>query len=295
MGKLVVYSEFSEAISRIRQLDEIIQADSALDPDQVLEMVNYASQSHVAFRFVPNQFGLYATHSSITTMAGIPVIELARTPLQGWGRIIKRGFDLIGSILGLIVLSPLFILAALLIKITDPGKVFYSQRRLSRFGKPVMIYKFRTMMMKYSTGEQFGGLTNEETFRAMGRADLIAEFKKENKLANDPRVSRIGKFMRRTSIDELPQLFNVLLGHLSLVGPRPMLEDELERYGENLPQVLSLRCGLTGLWQVSGRTDIGFEGRVKLDLYYVENWSLGMDIRILFKTLKVVFSRRGAY
>jgi lipopolysaccharide/colanic/teichoic acid biosynthesis glycosyltransferase len=228
-------------------------------------------------------------------MGGVPVIELAQTPLQGWGRIIKRAFDLVGAFFGLIALSPLLLVVALLIKITDPGSVFYRQRRLSRHGDPISIFKFRTMMMKYSTGAEFSGMTNEEVFKVMGREDLIEDFKKENKLADDPRISRLGKFLRRTSIDELPQLINVLRGDLSLVGPRPMLEDELERYGDNLPQVLSLRCGLTGLWQVSGRTDIGFEGRVKLDLYYVENWSLGMDIRILFKTIGVIFSKRGAY
>jgi exopolysaccharide biosynthesis polyprenyl glycosylphosphotransferase len=297
MKALPLYRTKSELLSGIgaNGVDEFIQADSSLDPDEILDLVNYAYSHHLIYRFVPTQFGLYATNSSVQVLSGLPVVQIRQTPLEGWGRIIKRSFDIVGAGMGLIIAAPLLILISLAIRLTDPGPVLYHQRRLSRGGLPISIYKFRTMKLAFCTGENYGGRTIEEAFTAAGRPDLIEEFRKENKLANDPRISRIGRFLRRTSLDELPQLINVLKGDLSLVGPRPMLEDELDRYGNQLSAVLSLRCGLTGLWQVSGRTDIGFEGRIKMDLYYVENWSLGLDIRILLKTAFQLFRGKGAY
>lgn len=297
MSGMPIFRTKSELLSALGPggVDEFIQADSSLDPDEVLELVHYAATHHLIYRFVPTQFGLFATNSSVQVMSGLPVVQIRQTPLEGWGRIIKRSFDITGAGFGLIIAAPLMGLIALAIKIMDPGPVLYRQRRLSRGGRPISIYKFRTMKLAYCTGEEYGGRTIEQAFEAAGRPDLIEEFKKENKLADDPRISKIGRFLRRTSLDELPQLINVLRGDLSLVGPRPMLEDELDRYGDQLASVLALRCGLTGLWQVSGRTDIGFEGRIKMDLYYVENWSIGMDIRILFKTALQLFQGKGAY
>jgi exopolysaccharide biosynthesis polyprenyl glycosylphosphotransferase len=295
MEGLKVYPSFAEALKHIRSVDEIIQADSALAPEEVLDLVSYASTHHVAYRFIPNQFGLFATNSSVTMLGGIPVIELRKTPLQGWGRIIKRAFDLIGSIAGLILLSPLFLVIATLIKSTDPGPVFYRHKRLSREGHEVYVFKFRSMILKYCTGGAYSGMSDEEVFRAIGRPELIEEFKKEQKLANDPRISKIGAFLRKTSLDELPQLINVLRGDMSLVGPRPIVEAELEHYGDETATFLTLKPGITGLWQTSGRSDISYEERVKLDIYYVENWSLWLDIKILLRTALSVFTGRGAY
>lgn len=291
VGGLPVYSSFDDAkaAGAAKQVDGFLQADSALDQDEVLEMLDFASSRHLGFRFVPTQFGLYAVNSSVVMMSGVPVVEIRKTPLEGWGRIAKRTFDILGSAAGLVLLSPLLLLVALLVKIFDPGPVLYRQRRLSRWGKPISIIKFRTMKAKYS------GRPDGEVLRELGGEELVREFMKEKKLANDPRVSSLGRFMRRTSLDEFPQLWNVLKGDLSLVGPRPMLEDELERFGDSLNNILALRCGLTGLWQISGRSDIGFEGRVKLDLYYVENWSLLLDLRIILKTIWVLMKGPGAY
>ncbi len=271
------------------ELDDVIQMNPNLDRTEHLELVKACHSARINFRLVPSVVGLATAHQELGSIDGVPVIEIKPTPLDGWGRIVKRVFDFVFSLLGIIVLMPFFVIIAGIIKISDPGGVFYKQNRLSRNRQTVRIAKFRTMKAKYS------GRPPEEVFREMGKPELIKEFRKENKLANDPRLSSIGKFLRRTSIDELPQLFNVLSGHLSLVGPRPMLPEELDRFGDKLGSILTLKSGMTGLWQVSGRSDIGFEGRIRLDLYYVENWSILMDLKIIYRTIGVVLHRRGAY
>jgi exopolysaccharide biosynthesis polyprenyl glycosylphosphotransferase len=257
--------------------------------------MSYAATNHIGYQFVPNQLGIFAAHSEINTMAGMPIVSIRRTPLEGWGRILKRAFDLVASLLGLIILSPLFLLIALAIKLTDPGPVFYRHKRLSRSGQYISIFKFRTMKEKYSTGKGFSGKTDADIFRELGRPELVEEFAKEQKLKNDPRVSAVGSYLRRTSLDELPQLINILVGDISLVGPRPIVDAELEKYGVEQSKLFALRPGLTGLWQVSGRNDIGYDERVKLDIYYIENWSLGLDIKIILRTIWIVLTRRGAY
>ena len=294
---LPIYKTLDDALAKIRphQIDEIMQADSALDQDQVLELVNYATNNYISYRFVPNQFGLYATNSTLSSMAGIPMIEIRLTPLDGWGRIMKRAFDVVGAALGLIILSPVFAVIALLIKLRDPGPVFYRHRRLSRAGEDVFVYKFRSMKQKYTEDPQYAGKTPEQIFRQLGRPELVAEFRKAQKVQDDPRVSGIGRFLRRTSLDELPQLINAFRGDMSLVGPRPITPAELERYGDQGASFLALKPGITGLWQISGRNDISYDERVKLDIYYVENWSLHLDIKILLKTVLAILKRKGAY
>jgi exopolysaccharide biosynthesis polyprenyl glycosylphosphotransferase len=298
MRGLPIYSTFEQSLNYGNEaiLDEIIQADSALGQDEVLELVNYATNHHITYRFVPNQFGLYATNSSLGSLAGIPMIEIRLTPLEGWGRIGKRTFDIIGSMAGIIVLSPILLLVGLLIKLKDPsGPIMYRHRRLSRNGKEVFVLKFRTMLWKYCDGPNRPYKTAADTFRAMGRSDLIEKFNKVQKLDDDPRVSRLGRILRKTSLDELPQLLNVFFGDMSLVGPRPILPLELEHYGDNSSRFLALKPGITGLWQISGRNDVSYEDRVKLDIYYVENWSLLLDSKILLKTVRTIFKGRGAY
>lgn len=282
-------ASFIKALSGLN-LDQVIQMDAEINPREHLELVKSCHAHHVRFRLVPSVVGLATAHRELTTLDGVPVIEIKPTSLDGWGRIIKRIFDFSVALIALILLAPALVLIGLLIKLTDPGPVFYRQKRLSRDWRPVSLIKFRTMKAEYS------GQPVEKAFTALGREDLVAEFRKENKLTDDPRVSAIGRILRSSSLDELPQLFNVLMGSLSLVGPRPMLPEEVERFGQdNIMSILSLKSGLTGLWQVSGRSDIGFEGRVRLDLYYVENWSILLDIRILLRTILVILRHQGAY
>ncbi|HSX48033.1 MAG TPA: sugar transferase [Candidatus Nanoarchaeia archaeon] len=295
---LPTYTSLDEFIAhnKGRHVDEIIQADAGFDPDEILEMVNYASNHHLTYRFVPNQFGIFAVNSSVSNVAGLPMIELKHTPLEGWGRIVKRTFDILGALVGLIVFSPVFLLVAIASKIVDPGPVLYRHKRLSRVGKTIFIYKFRSMYLKYCTGPGYSGKTDAEVLADdLGRPELATEFAKEQKLNDDPRVHSLGRFLRKTSLDELPQFLNVLRGDLSLVGPRPIIEAELERYGTGQSAFLALKPGLTGLWQISGRSDLGYEERVKLDIYYIENWSLFLDIKILVKTALSVLGGRGAY
>lgn len=297
MKPLRVDSSLTNLRNRLKgaHIDEIIQADSTLSQEEVLELVQYAANNHITYRFVPNQFGIFATNSELSTLAGVPMVAVKPTPLDGWGRIVKRIFDLVSATFGLIMLAPFFLIIAIIIKLTDPGPVFYRHRRMSRTGKAMYVYKFRSMRQKFSTGKAFAGKSDLEIFEALGRPDLIEEFKRDQKVKNDPRVSRVGHFLRQTSIDELPQLINILKGDLSLVGPRPVVKDELVKYGRSRSTLLSLRPGLTGLWQVSGRNDISYEERVKLDTYYVENWSLWMDIKIIIRTIIIVLTGRGAY
>ena len=197
-------------------------------------------------------------------------------------KVIKRLFDIIVSFLGLLILSPLFLLLTILIKCDSKGPVFFIQKRVGRNGKKFGIFKFRTMRI------------NAEELIASFTPEQFKEWKENFKLKNDPRITRVGKFLRNTSLDELPQLINIFIGNMSLVGPRPIVEEELEWYGEKKSVLLSVRPGLTGWWATNGRSEVSYPERCDYELYYVYNCSLLLDIKILFKTFSAVFSRKGA-
>ena len=197
----------------------------------------------------------------------------------------KRVFDIVASSLALVLLAPLFLIVAVAIK-KDGGPAFYSHRRVGRDGAMFSCFKFRSM---YEDSEK-----RLETLLAHN-TEAKTEWEEHYKLKNDPRITRLGHFLRESSIDELPQLLNVLKGDMSLVGPRPVILKELEKYGEAKGTYLSVRPGLTGLWQVSGRNDLDYETRVALDVEYVESYSFRIDLIILMKTIRVVLEGRGAY
>jgi lipopolysaccharide/colanic/teichoic acid biosynthesis glycosyltransferase len=228
-------------------------------------------------------------------LGDLALLEVIATPLDGWGRVLKRGADVILGLVATIIALPFMLIIAILIKIFDPGPVFYVHERLTRSGKKIGILKFRSMKLKYCTGGEYSGMSDLEVFKTFNDPKLIEEFKRDQKIKNDPRISKIGSFLRATSLDELPQLFNVLKGNLSFVGPRPIVEDELSRYGDESGIFLHIKPGLTGLWQVSGRSDLDYADRVKLDIYYIENWSLGLDLAILLKTIPVLLFRKNGY
>jgi exopolysaccharide production protein ExoY len=209
--------------------------------------------------------------------------------------VVKRGFDIVVSLVALVLLAPLFLAIALAIKLADPGPVFYRHRRITFGGQQLEILKFRTMHARHSTGKKFGGRTDADVFAELGCPELNHEFGEHQKLRDDPRVSRIGAWLRRTSLDELPQFWNVLKGDLSTVGPRPIVQTELNWYGDASALLLLAKPGLTGLWQVSGRSELSYEDRVDLDLQYVNNWSVLLDLKIVVRTLPAVLSGRGAY
>ncbi|MBB3326194.1 sugar transferase [Microlunatus antarcticus] len=297
LGDRPVYATVERALDSHRvRIDEIVQTDTTMTKEEATRLMALANDRGMGYRFVPDLFGVFAASSTMATVDGIPVMEVRLTSLDGWATVTKRVIDVLGSLVGLVLLAPLFLTVAALVKITDPaGPVLYKQRRLGRGGRSIGVYKFRSMLWEYSTGADRPYKTAEEAFIAMGREDLVAEFAHEQKVADDPRVSNLGKFLRRTSLDEIPQLFNSLLGHLSLVGPRPITPMELERYGAHQRSFLALKPGITGLWQVSGRSDVGYDQRVKLDVFYAENWSTMLDVSILARTVTTVAARRGAY
>jgi lipopolysaccharide/colanic/teichoic acid biosynthesis glycosyltransferase len=221
----------------------------------------------------------------------IPAESTASSLLQAQslrGRVLKRGGDIVFSLLVLILGSPLFLLLAVLVKLSSRGSVFYRQRRIGRGYKGFGCLKFRTMRRDA-----------DRVLATMLEADpkLRAEFERDHKLKRDPRITPLGKFLRRSSLDELPQFINVLRGEMSVVGPRPIVWDELRRYGRNMDEVLSVRPGLTGLWQVSGRNNLTYRTRVRLDLTYVRNRSFWLDLGIVLRTIGVVLlpMDRGAY
>lgn len=200
---------------------------------------------------------------------------------------LKKGFDFFFSLSSLIVLSPLFLLIALCIKINSQGPVFYFQKRIGKNKKPFFIWKFRTM---YANAD----LALEDLLKK--DASLRDEWKKNWKLKDDPRITTIGKFLRKTSFDELPQLWNIFKGDMSVVGPRPVVEYEVTHYfKEKAEKILSVRPGLTGLWQVSGRNDLSYPDRVRLNEEYVDRQSFFLDMQLIAKTIWIVFSSKGTF
>jgi exopolysaccharide biosynthesis polyprenyl glycosylphosphotransferase len=217
----------------------------------------------------------------IRPVEGLPLLHVEEPTISGIGWVAKNLLDRVASALGLLVLTPVFAAIAIAIKISDPGPVFFRQPRIGREGNQFHVWKFRTM---YCDAEE--------------RLALLADQNETDgllfKIRNDPRVIPIGRFLRRTSLDELPQLINVLFGEMSLVGPRPLPAEDGDFLGDVRRRLL-VRPGITGLWQVSGRSDLSWDDAVRLDLYYVDNWSLTFDLLILWRTLGVVLARRGAY
>lgn len=283
------YTSFASAIQHLqdKQLHTIIQTE--LYPvtaanDQIL---SYAQEQHIGYRFVPGNSELFAGNMEVDLFHSVPIIAVHQTALIGWGRVVKRLFDIAASSLFLILASPFMLLIALLVKLGDGGPVLFRQERLSRFNAKIHVFKFRSNKMAYN------GLHPEEAFAKMGKPELIKQYRAHgDQLPNDPRISAVGRILRSSSLDELPQLFNVLRGDISLVGPRALVPFELEQYAQK-SLILSVKSGLTGLAQISGVRDLSFEERRKLDLYYVQNWSFWNDIVILFRTISVVMFHKG--
>lgn len=198
---------------------------------------------------------------------------------------IKRCIDIILSLLGLIILSPVFLLIAILIKKEDHGNVFYKHKRIGHMNKDIYIYKFRSMTNKYKTFDEFYQTLSDEQKQ---------EWDENFKLENDPRITKIGNFLRKTSLDELPQIINILKGDMSVIGPRPVVNDEIEKYGNQKAKFLSVKPGLTGYWAANGRSATTYEDRIKLELYYIDHCSLLLDIKIFFKTILSVLKKECA-
>lgn len=287
---LPLYHTMSELLQLPpRKLHQIIQTELYADDKKNQEILNYAQTHHIDYKFVPGNTELFVGNLDVELFRStIPMIAVHQTALLGWGQFAKRTFDIVVGGLLLLILSPFLLVIALIIKLVSHDTVFFRQTRLTRFNNKFRVFKFRTQYAKYD------GTTPEQAFEMMGRPELAAEYRANGDyLPNDPRITPMGRFLRRTSIDELPQLINVVKGDISLVGPRPLIPQELSVYNKR-HAILSVKSGLTGLAQVSGRRSISFEERRTLDIYYVQNWTFWLDITILFKTLRSVFSGEGA-
>jgi exopolysaccharide biosynthesis polyprenyl glycosylphosphotransferase len=247
--------------------------------------VRWAKNLRVQIDIVPRLFVAVDPRAQIHTLEGFPLIGLPPARLWRSSLSLKRLLDVVLSGVGLLLLSPLFALIALRIKLGSPGPVFYRHERVGMNGKPFKLAKFRTMYREAAG----------ELHRLLEDPAAREEFERTYKLADDPRVTKFGSFLRRTSLDELPQLLNVLRGDMSLVGPRPVTEAELERYHDDVVTLLSFRPGVTGYWQINGRSLTTYEERVWLDLAYVRGWSLKLDLAVLGKTALALVKGHGAY
>ena len=285
-----VFKDFAAARRSLhgKQLHTIVQTELYANGEENVTILTHAQEHHIAYRFVPGNSELFVGNIEVDLFQAVPVIAIHQTALVGWGRVVKRLTDLVLGGLMLLIAAPFMLLIAITIKLTSRGPVFFRQTRLTRFNQKFKVYKFRSNKIEYN------GLDPEAAFTKMGRADLIKWYRENgDQLPNDPRITPLGRFMRRASLDELPQLINVVRGDISLIGPRALVPKELDVYAKR-HAILSVKSGMTGLAQVSGRRDISFEERRKLDLYYVQNWSFWGDLVILVKTVWIVLFHRGA-
>jgi exopolysaccharide biosynthesis polyprenyl glycosylphosphotransferase len=282
-----------ERLANRNKVDEVLLADPDLPKEQALDLIAFTEERQLGFKYLADLFAASFGRIEMNTDGGIPVIEVKRTPLDGWGRIFKRLFDIVVSLFLIVLFSPLMLVIALLIKLTSRGPVFFFQlpngalaERVGEGGRAFPYFKFRTMK------EGAHALHNDPRFLkehgSLREGPLM-------KVKNDPRVTGLGRVLRAWSLDELPEFFLVLRGDMSLVGPRPHLPEEVALYKPHQRRVLGVKPGVTGLAQISGRANLDFDDEVRLDTWYIENWNPAIDLYILLKTPFVVLARKGAY
>lgn len=284
---VTTHNNFTDAIKKVRPAI-IVQIATVAHPTVNQETLRYALENYIEFKFIPSDFDELPDKLDFELfMESVPVLNVQPTALIGWGRVYKRVFELVICSLALIILSPLLLLIVI-INYLVIGNVIFGQNRLTRGNQLFTLYKFQTIKKDYS------GLSPEESFKRMGKSELIQQYRKNGDfLKNDPRYGRWAHLLRKTSLDELPQLWNVVKGDISLIGPRALVPEELDSYDKK-HLILNVRSGITGLAQISGRRDLPWDQRRKLDIYYVQNWSFKLDIQIIFKTAWQVLTGRGA-
>jgi Undecaprenyl-phosphate galactose phosphotransferase WbaP len=272
-------------LGREQGVDTLIFATPYTRREQLARMMSVASESFRSVLIVPNLNGV--TNSAVVArdFAGTLAVEIKQNLLDPWSQRLKRALDLVGTVFGGVLISPLVFVVAVLIKLDSSGPAFYGHQRVGAAGKHFLCWKFRTMHVNAER------LLNKHL---QGSPVLRAEWEQNQKLRDDPRVTRIGRFLRHTSLDELPQLWNVLRGEMSLIGPRPIVDAEVPKYGQVYELYKRIRPGMSGFWQVSGRSDTSYAERVEMDSYYVRNWSVWLDLIILARTVKCVALGRGA-
>lgn len=282
VGKL---GELNDLVRRL-DIDEIIIAESEVTHGRLLEIIDRAQETSADVRLVSELYNIIPEKVLLEKYLGVPVVKMPQNYESTLFNVYKRVFDVLLTSIGLVILSIPFLLVMLAIKLTSPGPVFFMQTRIGKDCKPFQFYKFRTM---YAGSDDTAHREFVDDFiRANGKTKI-------RKMTNDPRVTPLGRFLRRTSLDELPQLFNVLRGEMSLVGPRPCMPYELERYQDWHRRRLSVIPGCTGLWQVTGRSAVDFNDMVILDLFYIDNMSPLFDLRIILRTLPVMLLAKGGH
>ena len=270
------------------KVDEILLADPEASKQTTLDLITFTDVEHLGFRYSADLYATAVGRSVIHMFSGIPVIEVQKTPLDGWGAIYKRLFDIVGSFILIVLTSPIMLLTAIAIKLDSRGPIFFSRlddnKQMMRVGqgaKPFPYFKFRSMI-PHTHNMRYTELSAQDSRKG---SPMV-------KIQNDPRVTRVGRFIRKFSIDELPEFFLVFIGRMSLVGPRPHLPEEVAKYRPEHRKVLTIKPGITGMAQISGRADLDFDEEVRLDTYYIEHWSPLMDLYILLKTPFIVLFRK---
>ncbi len=281
------FAELPELIRRYG-IQEVIITEPAIGSERLFDSMMEVGRDHrVEFRFAPKLFDLLPQKTAVEQIGVLPMVRLFREPLSDAGRLVKRISDIIISLVAIIVLSPVLAFVALAVRLSSSGPIFFRQERVGMDGRVFLCLKFRTMFAD----------SDEEIHREAYRKNISGEAAGEGeiygKVANDPRITPAGRWIRRWSLDELPQLFNVLRGEMSIVGPRPPIPYEVEEYDIRHRKRLDMKPGITGLWQVSGRNRLTFEEMVGLDIFYIENWSVWLDLKIIFLTLPAIFRGDG--
>jgi len=278
-----------------REIDEVILLDSSFTKKELYEIWDYSRIYWIRYRYVTNNFDVTKTNTEVSLLHEIPLVEIKNTPLDAWNKVWKRFFDTLASSMVFILLLPFFVIIAILIKIEDPsGPVIYKNKRVGQRWKEFFLYKFRYMKWKYCVKDSYW--VNKDQDDALKYEQELIEKSSERKgplykIIDDPRKTKIWALIEKWSIDELPQLLNVIKWEMSLVGPRPHQPREVEKYDFRENRVLTIKPWITGMAQVNGREQNTFEDEVRLDIFYIENWSLLLDLKIILKTISVVFRR----
>lgn len=284
----------TEKIIENEKLDEII-ATGAMTDDKLFALMRSCQERGIDFKAIPTHAQVGARTLQFEAFAGIPMIQFCGTALDNWGAVIKRLIDIVGSVIAIVVLSPIMLIIAIAIKLDSKGPVIYKNTRTGNNGD-FKTLKFRTMFVEVCTGNEYGGSRAEEIEDQLIKEKNMKDSKSAvYKIVSDPRVTRVGSFLRKTSLDELPQFFNVFIGNMSLVGPRPHQPKEVKNYSNEQRKLLMIKPGISGLAQISGRSDLSFDEEVKLDIFYLENWSVWLDLYIILRTFSTVIKGKGSY
>jgi exopolysaccharide biosynthesis polyprenyl glycosylphosphotransferase len=278
-------------IHKEKGIDEVLVCDPEITMPELREASDFCQRNRIEFKFIPAILQSVSTNFEIKVLFDEPIIEIKNTPLDGWGKIAKRAFDIVGSVFGIVITSPVMLFTAIAIKLESRGPIIFKNERVGHEGNFDLL-KFRYMKLEHCTSKQ-----NPELNKAIELENNLINRQSVRKgpvykIKNDPRKTRVGKIIEAFSIDELAQLFNVLKGDMSLVGPRPHQPREVEKYEAWQRRTLSIKPGVTGLAQISGRSDLSFTDEARLDIYYIEKWSLWLDIEILFKTFFILLKKR---